>query len=701
MGPNWGDVDLSDAAVIADALSRQPLVRTAFSQYPHIARVPFLDAPRVGLGAVAGSLDRIAYNLLFVIKLENNLLTRDRAIAAAGGLDPHWLDRAASDLVVAGLATILDTGELTLFDDIADRIGLPLPSFNDHVLHITSDRLDRAAGRVGLGDVGTRKAERAAAMSAFLADGDAVRAALEGLSPSANEIFELLWQRTAAGIPGECEVEGAHVAYDFVPHELLRMGYLRGRSPIGELAEALLIGSDWNGYEIWIWAETAAAFGLRLTADWTPPSMPDAVALDPAGPEAIADALHALDEVIAATVATPAQGNKSGSRRPPVKYWRSVAKAAGLDAELTVRCGNLAIELGLLVPELGPTIGRGRNATRDCFWVPEPARLAEFGDQPAILRWAQLVERWLAPQLDPDEEAVQIQMMLLSALDHLPDGFGIPASGLSDYLRIRHSRFTNVNSIDDHLAGLIRFGVLASGTAVGLTPAGRALCNDLDALDRLYAGDPDEAAGLIVQTDHTVMCPPTVSLDTIIGLRRIAEPVSSGAVSVWRLSSERIARCSADDRFDVTDFLRSSSTVELPAGVERFLADAGGAASTITIRTVGCVITSTDHAALIDAARHKPAKLEVIAPGVAVSPLTEAKVAEVLRSKGVMLAGERMAGAAAPEPAPTWEIPHIDAEEPIPEVSPLLLGPDPAGSIESLAARLAEQHRLDDQDDPT
>ena len=76
------------------------------------------------------------------------------------------------------------------------------------------------------------------------------------------------------------------------------------------------------------------------------------IVVDPAGPDAIVDTLHTLDEVIAATGATPAQGNKTGSRRPPVKYWRSVAKAAGIDAELTIRCGNLAIELGLLVPEL-------------------------------------------------------------------------------------------------------------------------------------------------------------------------------------------------------------------------------------------------------------------------------------------------------------------------------------------------------------
>ncbi len=697
MGRAWDDVDLSDAALIADVLSRQPLVRTAYSQYPHLARVPLLDSPRVGLGVVASSLDRIAYNLLFVIKLNNNLLTRDRAIATAGDLDEYWLDRAAADLMVTGLAMVTETGELTLFDHIAERVGLPLPSFSDHVVNITSDRLQRAAARVGLGDVGTRKAERAAALLEFLADAEQVALALQRLSPDAAKVFELLWQRTIERATSRAATQGAHVAFEMLPPELLRMGYSRGTSPIRELSDAMLIGSDYHDYDIWIWAETAAAFGLSLTAEWTPPSVPDLVAVDPTGPDAVVDALHALDEVIAATGATPALGNKSGARRPPVKYWRSVAKAAGLDSELSVHCGNLAIELGLLVPEMGPASGRGRNASRDCFWVPEPTRLAAFAAQPPILRWAQMVERWMAPALETDDMAVQVRTMLLAALDHLPDGFGIPAAGLSDFLGVRHSRFTQGESIDDHLGGLIRFGVLTSGTAVGLTPAGRALCHSLDTLGQVFGPGPGATAPpVVVQADHTIITQPGTPLDTIIGLRRIADPVSSGAVAVWRLSADRIARASTDPDFEPVRFLQSLASTDLPSGVERFLSDSVASAATITIRTVGCVITSTDHAALNDAARHKTAKLEVIAPGVAVSPLTEAKVAEVLRSKGVVLAGERVVGAAAPKPAPSWVINHISADEPMPDVSPLLFGVDPAGTIEALAKAMADQHRFDD-----
>ncbi len=698
MGRNWDNVDLTDNALIADALSRQPLVRSAFSQLPQIARVPFLDTPHVGLGAVAGSLDRIAYNLLFVIKLNNNLLTRDQALAVAGDLDPHWLDRAAADLVVIGLATVLDTGELTLFDHIAERIGLPLPSFGDGVAHISSDRLQRAANRAGLGPVGTRKAERAEAMASLLCDADEVGRVLRSLSVQARQIFEALWHQTVDRVPSDATIEGAHPTYSFLPVELRYLGASRMSEPIRELTESLLIGSDWHGYEVWIWAETAAAFGMSMTPPWTPPALPDAVALGPAGPDAIVDALHALEGVIAATTATPAQGNKTGARRPPVKYWRSVAKAAGLDSELTVRCGNLAIELGLLVPELGAATGRGRNATRDCFWVPEPERLAAFEAQPAIRRWAALVERWLTPRLEPDDSAAQVRLIVLSVLDHLPDGFGIPAADLSNHLAVRHSRFASGEPLDDDLADLIRLGVVSSGTALGLTPAGRALCHSLDSLDELF-GDSTSAVPAVIQADHTIITSPGTSLDTIIGLRRIADPVSSGAVGVWRLSADRIARSAAGGTFDPIAFMGSLSDSELPPGVERFLSDSIGTASTVTIRPVGCVITSPDHAVLSDAARHKAAKLEVVAPGVAVFPLAEAKVAEVLRGKGVLLAGSRLSGAAAPKPAPAWVIDHVESDEPIPALSPLLFGPDDAGTAEALAVAMADRHRNDGSDD--
>ncbi len=141
--------------------------------------------------------------------------------------------------------------------------------------------------------------------------------------------------------------------------------------------------------------------------------------------------------------------------------------------------------------------------------------------------------------------------------------------------------------------------------------------------------------------------------------------------------------------------MQSLSDSELPPGVERFLSDSLGTASTVTIRSVGCVITSPDHAALSDAARHKTAKLEVVAPGVAVSPLTEPKVAEVLRSKGVLLAGTRLSGATAPKPAPAWVINHVESDEPVPALSPLLFGPDAAGTADALAASMADRHRDD------
>ena len=58
----------------------------------------------------------------------------------------------------------------------------------------------------------------------------------------------------------------------------------------------------------------------------------------------------------------------------------------------------------------------------------------------------------------------------------------------------------------------------------------------------------------------------------------------------------------------------------------------------MTVTEVGCVITAADPVVITDAARHKTAKLTVVAPGVATSPLAASRVRDVLATKGIVLA---------------------------------------------------------------
>ena len=340
----------------------------------------------------------------------------------------------------------------------------------------------------------------------------------------------------------------------------------------------------------------------------------------------------------------PVEGKKSGDRRAPVATWRSAAKATGIDKDLGVLLGGLAADLGLIYAQAMPARGRGRKVFHPVRWRPNLRRIAEFDRLEVGTRWLSLVEAWLEGGRGEDAYAQSVKRSLLvSVLASMPAGRAIERGDFMALATGRHVALSDVDELSEHLATAAALGLIGDPGRPGLTEAGRAAIGGADAVNAVVGGGD---RSFLVQPDHSVVAPPTMAPDVAAQLMRYADLESEGGASVWRLSARRLAQAApTTSPEEVQRFLADGSSVPVPDAVLRFIDDAMGSVSPVTVTEVGCVITAADPMVISDAARHKPAKLTVVAAGVATSPLTAARVRDVLATRGVILASSTPAEA--------------------------------------------------------
>ena len=206
----------------------------------------------------------------------------------------------------------------------------------------------------------------------------------------------------------------------------------------------------------------------------------------------------------------------------------------------------------------------------------------------------------------------------------------------------------------------------------------------------------------IVQPDHSIIAPADLNPAVAQRLGRLADLESEGGATVWRLSALKLAReATRASAGELVGFLRQHSSVAVPAVIERFVEDCVAQSSPVLVGPAGCVITA-DVAAVADAARHRAAKLTVLAPGVAVSPLAPAKVMQILQAKGVVLAelgdahtttdlarSANPAGSATTTPGmrevSTWDVPHLPRGDALAPPLPLRIGAKAIAAIPAVA----------------
>ncbi|MFN0029237.1 MAG: helicase-associated domain-containing protein [Acidimicrobiales bacterium] len=696
----WAAPNLTDPEVVAEALRAQPVMVEVLAASG--GSVPLMNGDLRHLAVLVHSLDRIAHQLMMVMRVHGPL-TRAQVLAQAPGVDPAELDRAARRLVVYGLAH-LHGAELRLVDVLIRALEPPMMAFADEAADISSDRLAQALRRWGL-PVPTTKALRLETLSAALRDRAQTTAMLDRLGPSAADAFQT--------VLAACTEPDAGPGFGVSTYALPKEWWPRYRygqtSPIDALCDVLLLGSDWSRNEVFPWAETVTALLGSIFPNWSGAHQP-ATHPAPQTPSRVGEVVAVMGDLVGRCAANPPLGKLSGDRQAPVKVWRAAAKALGVVPELAEHLSALAVELGLLVPVLGASRGRGRTFTQDLHWQPDPVRLAAFNARSAAENWAAMVDVHRNPRLDPDPQARAENVLVLAILADLPDGAAVTAGELARYGALRHV-LLSPSAVVARAVALTRLGVVAmdppafTGDEVGertlvwLAPAGRALLDGPGAVDQLLG---QGSAAFVVQPDHSVIAPADLRVELSQGLDRIARRHSEGGALVWRLDGPRLARHGAEVGVDaVLQFLREGSSVALPAAIERFVLDCVSQAVPLHVHSVGCVLTAADPAAVTQAARHKAAKLTVVAPGVAISPLTADKVRDVLAARGELLATAHggptalslASSAADPLGSPlapaqlasSWDVPHVPPGPPLVSGGPLLVGD---GAVAAVAQQL-------------
>lgn len=233
--------------------------------------------------------------------------------------------------------------------------------------------------------------------------------------------------------------------------------------------------------------------------------------------------------------------------------------------------------------------------------------------------------------------------LLVSVLASMPEGRAIERGDFMALATGRHVALNDVDELSEHLTTAAALGLIGDPGRPGLTEAGRAAIGGADAVNAVVGGGD---RSFLVQPDHSVVAPPNMAPDVVAQLMRYADLESEGGASVWRLSARRLAQAApTTSPEEVQRFFADGSSVPVPDAVLRFIDDAMGSVSPVTVTEVGCVITAADPMVISDAARHKPAKLTVVAAGVATSPLTAARVRDVLATRGVILASSTPAEA--------------------------------------------------------
>ena len=712
MESDWRAPDLDDPALIAAGLAAQPALIRLFAL--GLGRVPFLSTPGASLALLVASLNRVAEQLLFVIKVRGGV-TRAEALAQAPEVDLGELDAAAQQLLISGLAQ-LEGRRLVLVAALDALVDTPHPCFAVQSNYLSSEELAKACRSLGL-PAGTTKMQRQAALATVLGDGVAIGNVLAGLPDECTLIIGLMLAAASS-----LDVRFGAVSfstYELLPEDLAatthRYQRSAGATPLDQLCDRLLIGSDWSRTEIWLWAESLIGLAGSLFPTWRLAAEPAPRPYPPQPPRAFA-VVAALVDLVAYVAAHPPEGKQSAERQPPVKVWRAAAKAVGVAGDLAVLLGELAIELGLLVPVLLPVRGRGRMAVQDCLWEAHPSRLAAFKARSTAENWAAVVNAWLAPTVRSDERSSVQRVMVLSLLDRIPAGQGVALDQLGAWAVDRH-RLLDTDLVHQTLGELARLGVVDAGLAppkapsrgdhqaggaaglVTLSTAGRALGESIGRVAELLAQGSDQ---FIVQPDHSIIAPADLNPAVAQRLGRLADLESEGGATVWRLSALKLAReATRASAGELVGFLRQHSSVAVPAVIERFVEDCVAQSSPVLVGPAGCVITA-DVAAVADAARHRAAKLTVLAPGVAVSPLAPAKVMQILQAKGVVLAelgdahtttdlagSAHTAGSATTTPGmrevSTWDVPHLPRGDALAPPLPLRIGAKAIAAIPAVA----------------
>ncbi|MGI9015904.1 MAG: helicase-associated domain-containing protein [Euzebya sp.] len=599
---------------------------------------------RRGISLLLEALDRDGLQLLGLADWHGGVLTVEQVEAEAGEGAAAGLEHAAERLRRLTLAT-RDDGWLRLLPDARGRVGYHNPRFVDIAGQWTVATLRERLTTLGVSPLPTSKDDLLAVFEQRLRDHQAMQATVSALDHGALEVLQTLLRH------GPSYLSAVDIDY-------WHRSYYRRESAHPQL-DALV---DRGLVHVWSDEQYATTFqdvavGLdgRLFDRWTlgsGPSLSDGEAPLHDDPPFVPACTSLLERVLQRWAGDPAPALQSGGIG--VTQVRAAAKALGAAEGEVGLLVHLAAQLGLVGSvEIGAPTGRGRNRRVSMGWAPSPLASAWRGLDPAE-QWAHLVRQWVIdPKLRdalglpnryqvsvPDDPTHLARRAVLRLLLDLSEGTGLEPEPMLRQLYDRSPVHPWSALWDGIIGGLRALGLVPVDGPVGLSTLGRlVLTNPADVAAAVARRGADaDGPSLVVQADLTVMAPPETDPAVIAHVDAFADLEASGTVRTYRLTDASIGRGldAGHTAEEIVAFLTEHAAAGVPQPVRYQIMDVGRRHGQLVAGSMASYLRCEDPGLLARAVALKRAKLELLAPTVAVSGLSRDKLMEALRKAGLM-----------------------------------------------------------------
>ncbi len=583
-----------------------------------------MSSPR-GIVSVIESLNRLERQLLILAAVHDGVLERSTAVGEA--TSSRELDQAAAALASLLLAHPLDEegAWLVLRPGVLRHVPFPGVRIYSALANLSMADLDTLLQRLGAEDVPYQHEDRRRLVGAMLRDHDTATDVLQDLVPEAIALLDVLIDH------GEQRVADLGLG-PFNPWD-------RRGGPLHTLVQRGLAGVDLQTQKAFTWLDLRIGLRRRLFDDWplSPPAVDPRPLADPgAGTPRAIRRLHML---LHHWSGEPVQALAAGGIG--VRPIRAAAKAFGVEQGEIGLLVHVAIDLGLL------------GETDDEHWAPTAA-VAAFAAMSPARQWAAMVTAWRSSVTVEERSGLPNRWnaeiiwpppaghrtAVLDVLGMLEEGTGVDDDTLTRLCGWRYPESLGSQGAGSIIQALRVLDLVPADGPVGLTTMGRALLSGGVAEVELVMGPT--ATQVIIQADHSVIAPPGLSPAVAQRLSAVADLHSDAGAQIWRITAAKIGQAMADGmtRQTIVDFLAEVSQVAVPGNVLVTVDDVAARHGRLRAGTVGSYIRCEDPVDLAGAAAVSAAKLRVLSPTVAVSPLTRERLVATLRAKGWLAVAE-------------------------------------------------------------
>ena len=620
------------AAITAVGLG--PLDRASASENGH-ERLRSIRASTNGLLMALSTAGAVGQHLLGIVAANNGSMSPKALAKAAAAPSPEIHEAAVQRLIDARLL-ISDNSSYQLPDKIRHKWHTTRVSMSDPQA-ITGDSLGIICDVMGLPSTGPKQ-ELVDTIASVYADKRQRKIVREHLSDDAWDLLNRVADLVGRGVADAYQLGLSAIRLGEAAPVRFSRQTANADAEVRVLRELTFRGilgvANYRG-EIWIWDEAWSILDRSSYPIWP---VVDEPSLAPRLEEAhrLPPLMMAADRALQHWEKDPPKVLKNAEARLGRVEIKSTAKALDSTDEIVELIGRLMLHMELLLPNTISSTGRGRTYRVDQVWRTDPEIAEAWNSLSLQQRWLRLVAEWTNPSNITDLEMTLINrhLLLWEFASQAPDEGWVDRKAAAVWLAHRYAPHGDAELFAEAIDELVTLGIVTSSAPHGLTTLGRLALDDPDGVAAAVLGDANHA---IIQPDLTIIAPPDLDPELAAQLSHFAELESDAGAHIYRLSETLLTRAvqHGETIESIHAFLDTLSSVPVAPTVYQLVRDAASRAGKVKIMSASTIVVAADPVDLMIACNIKVLNLTAIAPTVAVTSETAAKVRSALDKKGL------------------------------------------------------------------